>query len=102
MTVRVRFAPSPTGKLHVGNIRAALFNRLFATRHEGAFLLRIDDTDQERSTAAFEDGIRRDLQWLDIGWDEEARQSARFERYDAARDALIAAGRLYPCYETAE
>ncbi|MEO1310672.1 MAG: glutamate--tRNA ligase [Pseudomonadota bacterium] len=102
MTVRVRFAPSPTGKLHVGNIRAALFNRLFATRHEGAFLLRIDDTDQERSTAAYEEGIRRDLTWLGIAWDEEARQSARFERYDAARDALIAAGRLYPCYETAE
>ena len=102
MTPSVRFAPSPTGKLHVGNIRAALFNRLFATRHQGKFLLRIDDTDQERSTKEYEDGIRRDLAWLGIEWDDEARQSARFDRYDMARDALIEAGLLYPCYETAD
>jgi len=102
MSVAVRFAPSPTGKLHVGNVRAALFNFLFARRNGGSFLLRIDDTDRERSTAAYEDAIRRDLEWLGLSWDREARQSARFERYDEAARALKAAGRLYPCYETAE
>ena len=98
----VRFAPSPTGKLHVGNVRAALWNWLLARRDGGKFILRIDDTDQERSTKAYEDGIKADLQWLDLDWDDTVNQSDRFDRYDAARDKLIAEGLLYPCYETAE
>ncbi len=102
MTVKVRFAPSPTGKLHVGNVRAALWNWLFARKMGGKFILRIDDTDLERSTKAYEDGIKNDLAWLGLDYDETINQSARFERYDAARDRLIKAGLLYPCYETAE
>lgn len=100
--MKVRFAPSPTGKLHVGNIITALRNWLFVRQHGGTFLLRIDDTDTARSTKAYEDGIRADLTWLGLTWDEEARQSARFDVYDKARDRLIAAGLLYPCYETSE
>ncbi|WP_375205635.1 glutamate--tRNA ligase [Hyphococcus sp.] len=102
MTVKVRFAPSPTGKLHVGNVRAALWNWLFARKSGGTFVLRIDDTDLERSTKAFEDGIRADLAWLGLDYDETFSQSARFAHYDAARDKLIAEDLLYPCYETAE
>lgn len=102
MTVRVRFAPSPTGKLHVGNVRAALWNWLFARKSGGQFILRIDDTDRERSTEAYEDGIRRDLAWLGLEWDETFRQSARFGEYDKAADRLRDAGLLYPCYETGE
>ncbi len=102
MTVKVRFAPSPTGKLHVGNVRAALWNWLFARKSGGTFLLRIDDTDQERSTKAYEDGIKADLGWLGLSFDETFNQSSRFAHYDAARDKLIAAGLLYPCYETSE
>ena len=98
----VRFAPSPTGFLHVGNIRAALFNWLFARRHGGAFILRLDDTDRLRGKPEFEAAIERDLQWLGLGWDRKERQSDRLAEYDVARDALIAAGRLYPCYETPE
>lgn len=98
----VRFAPSPTGKLHVGNVRAALWNWLLARRDGGKFILRIDDTDQERSTKAFEDAIKTDLTWLGLVWDDTVNQSDRFDQYDAARDHLIAAGLLYPCYETAE
>lgn len=98
----VRFAPSPTGRLHVGNVRTALFNWLFARRQAGAFVLRLDDTDRERSTEAFAQGIQDDLRWLGLDWDRMERQSARFSAYDAARDRLIAAGRLYPCYETPE
>src|SRR6516165_9432291 len=96
----VRFAPSPTGLLHVGNIRAALFNWLFARRHGGKFVLRLDDTDRGRSKPEFEAAIGRDLDWLGLGWDVKERQSDRLALYDAARDKLIAAGRLYPCYET--
>ena len=102
MTVTVRFAPSPTGKLHVGNIRAALWNWLFARSRAGRFVLRIDDTDQARSTKAYEDGIRRDLEWLGLGWDDTFHQSARFGEYDRAAEAFKAKGLLYPCYETAE
>ncbi len=102
MTVRVRFAPSPTGKLHVGNVRAALWNWLFARKEGGQFILRIDDTDKERSTKAYEDAIKADLAWLGLDYDETANQSARFAQYDAARDKLIAASLLYPCYETGE
>ncbi|MEE2690554.1 MAG: glutamate--tRNA ligase [Pseudomonadota bacterium] len=102
MSVTVRFAPSPTGKLHVGNVRAALWNWLFARSRGGKFILRIDDTDQERSTKAFEDGIRADLSWLGLAWDETFRQSERFARYDAVAEIFRAGGLLYPCYETAE
>lgn len=102
MTVTVRFAPSPTGLLHVGNARQALINWLFARAHGGRFLLRSDDTDTERSTAEFAAKIERDLNWLGLGWDLFARQSDRLERYDAAVARLKEMGRLYPCYETAE
>jgi len=99
---KVRFAPSPTGQLHVGNVRTALVNYLFARHHGGQFMLRIDDTDTERSTEAFEQSIRDDLLWLGMGWDCEDRQSGRLQRYDDALALLVAAGRAYPCFETAE
>ncbi len=103
MTVRVRFAPSPTGFLHVGNIRTALVNFLFAKKQGGEFLLRLDDTDKERSLQKFEDAILEDLIWLGMKWDGDMfRESERFARYDEAKAQLIAAGRLYACYETAE
>ncbi|HRD77240.1 MAG TPA: glutamate--tRNA ligase [Hyphomicrobiaceae bacterium] len=102
MSVKVRFAPSPTGRLHVGNIRPAVLNWLFQRRHGGTFLLRLDDTDQGRSTAAFADGIVEDMRWLGLSWDAFLRQSDRLERYAAAAERLKAAGRLYPCYETAD
>ncbi len=102
MTVKVRFAPSPTGKLHVGNVRAALWNWLFAKSQKGEFILRIDDTDQARSTAAYEEGIKTDLTWLGLSWDDTFKQSARFDRYDAVADAFKKAGLLYACYETPE
>ncbi len=100
--VRVRFAPSPTGRLHVGNMRVALANFLFARRQRGVFLLRLDDTDLGRSTDEFARGIEEDLRWLGLDWDEFARQSDRLDRYRAVADALKRAGRLYACYETAE
>ena len=102
MSVKVRFAPSPTGKLHVGNVRTALVNWMFAKGQGGSFVLRIDDTDLARSTAEFEQGIELDLAWLGLLWDERHNQSKRFDRYEAAAERLKAAGRLYPCYETAE
>ena len=98
----VRFAPSPTGLLHVGNVRAALFNWLFAKRHAGTFILRLDDTDRARSKPEYEAAIERDLQWLGLDWARKEKQSDRLPHYDAARDKLIAAGRLYACYETPE
>jgi len=98
----VRFAPSPTGLLHVGNIRAALFNWLYARRYGGTFVLRLDDTDRVRSRPEFETAIERDLAWLGLDWTRKEKQSNRLAHYDAARDSLIAAGRLYPCYETPE
>lgn len=98
----VRFAPSPTGKLHVGNIRTALLNWLFARKHGGTFILRLDDTDVERSREEYVDAIRADLAWLGMDIDDEFRQSARFDEYDAAAEKLKAMGRLYPCYESAE
>ena len=98
----VRFAPSPTGHLHLGNARAAVVNWLFARRHGGRFLLRIDDTDRERSEVAFEAAIREDLTWLGLGWDAEFRQSSRAAEYEAAFERLRAAGQVYPCFETAE
>lgn len=98
----VRFAPSPTGRLHVGNARQALVNWLFARAQGGRFLLRLDDTDSERSTAAYAAGIEEDLRWLGLDWDEKAVQSERLDRYAAAAERLRAAGRLYACYETPE
>ncbi|MFD2234221.1 glutamate--tRNA ligase [Phaeospirillum tilakii] len=102
MTVTVRFAPSPTGRLHVGNARVALINWLFARRAGGRFLLRLDDTDRERSRPEYAEAIEADLRWLGLDWDLFARQSDRIERYQAAAERLKAAGRLYPCWETAE
>ncbi|MBU1383595.1 MAG: glutamate--tRNA ligase [Alphaproteobacteria bacterium] len=102
MSVKVRFAPSPTGKLHVGNVRTALVNWMFAKGQGGAFVLRIDDTDLARSTPEFEQGIEDDLTWLGLAWDERYNQSKRFDRYEEAASRLKAAGRLYPCYDTSE
>ncbi|CAN5273187.1 glutamate--tRNA ligase [soil metagenome] len=107
MPVKVRFAPSPTGKLHVGNVRTALVNWLFAKSQAkdaggGEFVLRIDDTDLARSTPEFEQGIEDDLTWLGMPWDERHNQSKRFDRYEAAAAMLKAAGRLYPAYDTSE
>ena len=100
MSVIVRFAPSPTGKLHIGNVRTALLNWLFARRQGGRFILRLDDTDRERSTDANAASIRADLTWLGLNWDDTFRQSDRTARYDEIKAQLIASGRLYPCYET--
>lgn len=102
MTVTTRFAPSPTGMLHVGNIRTALHNWLWARKHGGRFLLRIDDTDLERSKEEYVDAIRADLSWLGLDLDGEERQSARFALYEAEFGKLRAAGRVYACYETPE
>jgi glutamyl-tRNA synthetase len=102
MTVVTRFAPSPTGRLHVGNIRTALHNFLFARKEEGRFLLRIDDTDRERSTAEFDQAIRDDLDWLRLRPDEIVRQSERFDLYARELARLKASGRVYACYETPE
>ncbi len=100
MSVYVRFAPSPTGLLHVGNIRAALFNYLFARKNGGRFLLRMDDTDQVRSTPEYEAAIQRDLKWLGLDWDAYEKQSNRTARYDEVLEKLKAEGRVYPCFET--
>lgn len=102
MTVTTRFAPSPTGTLHVGNVRAALHNWLLARQAGGKFLLRIDDTDLERSREEYVAAIKADLTWLGLLWDGEERQSARFDLYEAEFAKLIAAGRVYRCYETAQ
>ena len=102
MTITVRFAPSPTGKLHVGNIRTALVNWLYARAQGGKFILRIDDTDTGRSTKEFEDGILADLAWLGLTHDGFMRQSERMARYAAATEDLKSRGLLYPCYETSE
>ncbi|HBR69186.1 MAG TPA: glutamate--tRNA ligase [Rhodospirillaceae bacterium] len=102
MTVRVRFAPSPTGFLHVGNARTALITWLFARSKGGHFLLRIDDTDLERSKTEFEEDIESSLVWLGVSWDEKTRQRDRLKRYSECIEKLKAEGRLYACYETAE
>jgi glutamyl-tRNA synthetase len=99
MTV-VRWAPSPTGRIHLGNARPALLNWFYARRNGGRYILRMDDTDQARSTREFADGIEVDLAWLGITPDLLVRQSERTALYEAAKQRLIAAGRLYPCYET--
>tara|TARA_A100001391_G_scaffold147420_1_gene104873 strand:+ start:549 stop:1898 length:1350 start_codon:yes stop_codon:yes gene_type:complete len=100
MTIVTRFAPSPTGRLHVGNIRTALHNWMLAKKNNGIFLLRIDDTDAERSREDCVEAIRADLAWLGIVPDAEERQSLRLAKYQEAFDALKEAGRVYPCYET--
>jgi glutamyl-tRNA synthetase len=102
MRVVTRFAPSPTGRLHVGNIRTALHNYLFARKNGGTFILRIDDTDQERSTAAFDQAIRDDLEWLGLVPEKSVRQSERFDLYEREFEQLKKSGRVYACYETAE
>ena len=102
MTEVTRFAPSPTGRLHVGNIRTALHNFLFARKNGGRFILRIDDTDRERSTAEFDAAIRDDLDWLGLSPDSIVRQSERFDLYEREFRRLKEAGRVYPCYETPE
>jgi glutamyl-tRNA synthetase len=100
-TVRVRFAPSPTGFLHIGGVRAALFNWLLARQKKGQFLLRIEDTDLERSEQRFTDDIMKSLQWLGLTWDEEPLyQSKRLEIYRQKAEELIASGHAYKCYCT--
>lgn len=100
MSIRLRFAPSPTGNIHVGNVRTALMNWLFALKHGGQVLLRIDDTDIARSTKAYEEGIERDLTWLGLTWQDRANQSARFDVYEKAAQKLKDGGLLYAAYET--
>ncbi|WP_373355885.1 glutamate--tRNA ligase [Pseudoroseicyclus sp. CXY001] len=95
-----RFAPSPTGWLHIGNLRAALFNYAIARQSGGTFILRIDDTDAERSKPEFIEGIFEDLGWLGLSWDRVEKQSDRLDRYMAAKEKLIGMGRLYECFET--
>ena len=100
--VKVRFAPSPTGHLHIGNFRTALVNFLFARKENGHFMLRIDDTDHERSTLEFEKDIINDLKWMNFNWDSIEKQSSRLERYNEALNILLDKKRAYACYETAE
>lgn len=100
--INVRMAPSPTGLLHIGNVRAALFNWLFARRHGGSFMLRLDDTDRERSREDLARHIEHDLRWLGLEWDRFARQSDRMGRYQNVLEQLKVKGRVYPCYETPE
>lgn len=102
MTVKLRFAPSPTGYIHVGNVRTALVNWLFAKKMGGEFWLRMDDTDQSRSKPEFEECIYEDMKWLGLNWDGLAHQSKRNDLYAGAIEQLKADGRLYPCYETPE
>lgn len=102
MSVRLRFAPSPTGMMHVGNARTALITWLMARAIGGSFLLRIDDTDQERSKDEYELAIEEGLKWLGMDWDDKARQRDRMDLYQSKIDQLKADGRLYPCYETPE
>jgi glutamyl-tRNA synthetase len=103
MSVRVRFAPSPTGSLHVGGARTALYNFLFARHHEGTFILRIEDTDVERSKQELTQQILRSMEWLGLSWDEgPISQSDRFELYRARADELLAGGRAYRCFCTPE
>ncbi|WP_264212465.1 glutamate--tRNA ligase [Leisingera thetidis] len=95
-----RFAPSPTGYIHVGNLRTALMNYLIARKAGGTFILRIDDTDPERSKEEYVDAIKQDLDWLGLAWDKVERQSERLDRYVAAADKLRDIGRFYEAFET--
>ncbi|MDX2485554.1 MAG: glutamate--tRNA ligase [Pseudodonghicola sp.] len=99
MTI-TRFAPSPTGYIHVGNLRTALMNYMIARKAGGTFILRIDDTDQERSKQEYIDGIQEDLEWLGISWDRMEYQSKRLDRYHEAADKLREMGRFYEAFET--
>ncbi len=98
--ITTRFAPSPTGYIHVGNLRTALMNYLIARKSGGTFILRLDDTDQERSKQEYIDGLFEDLEWLGLHWDRVEQQSKRMDRYAEAADQLRAAGRFYECFET--
>lgn len=98
----VRFAPSPTGNIHIGNLRPALINWLYAQKHDGTFILRFDDTDKNRSKQEYMDNIREDLTWLGLTWDRIEQQSTRFDRYEAVAQQLRDKGLLYACYETSE
>jgi glutamyl-tRNA synthetase len=100
--MKLRFAPSPTGYLHVGNARVALANWLVARKAGGTFVLRFDDTDVERSKPEYETAIEEDLRWLGLDWDESFRQMDRLTSYEAAAEKLKAVGRLYPCLESEE
>lgn len=100
--MKLRFAPSPTGYLHVGNARIAVANWLLARRHGGTFVLRFDDTDTERSKPEYAAAIEEDLRWLGLNWDESFRQSDRIARYEAAAEKLKRSGHLYPCFESEE
>ena len=102
MSVTTRFAPSPTGLLHLGNIRTALINWLYARTNNGKFILRIDDTDLERSKDEYVSKIKYDLEWLGIDYDETFNQSSRFDVYKSRFDLLVDKGRIYPCYEKPE
>jgi glutamyl-tRNA synthetase len=101
-SVTTRFAPSPTGLLHLGNLRTALFNWALARKAGGTFIVRLDDTDPNRSRSEYADAIRADLEWLGLNWDREETQSTRLDHYRAAADRLRGAARLYPCWETPE
>ena len=100
MTTVTRFAPSPTGYIHVGNLRTALMNYLIARKSGGQFILRLDDTDQERSKQEYADGIMRDLEWLGLHWDRVEKQSLRLDRYREEAESLKAKGRFYECFES--
>lgn len=100
--MKLRFAPSPTGFLHVGNARVALLNWLFARQRGGQFLLRLDDTDTQRSKPEYAEALQEDLRWLGLDWDEMFRQQDRLDRYAAAAERLKRSNRLYPCLETDE
>ena len=102
MILRSRFAPSPTGLLHIGNARSAVINWAHALSHSGEFILRIDDTDLERSKKEFEDSIKNDLNWLGLKWSKTFKQSERLKKYYEKIDYLKKINRLYPCFETAE
>ncbi len=102
MSLVCRFAPSPTGYLHVGNARVALVNWLLARKAGGTFILRLDDTDTDRSRSTYAEGIKEDLTWLGLDWDRCFRQFDRLDRYSESFERLKAEGRLYPCYETSE
>ena len=100
--VRVRFAPSPTGNIHIGNARVAVLNWLFARRHDGMFMLRFDDTDKTRSSDNFAKSIEKDLSWLGVSYQEKIKQSERLHLYNQATETLKKQGRLYPCFDTPE
>ena len=103
MTIRTRFAPSPTGFLHIGGVRTALFCWLYARQHDGVFVLRIEDTDRERSTQESVDAILDGMRWVGLDWDEGPfYQTQRYDLYNAAKEQLLASGHAYHCYCTPE